>query len=236
MTKRLINNITKEKQIISQPLSYKIFMERLVIFLIFTIISTSSYSQNDESALKVLDKFSSETLSSPSVSFDFRLITEDIIEDVNDTITGSILLKDNSYVLSMPDNIVWFNGTTSWSYLPNEKEVTITQPDPNDMSFMNKPSLIFTAYKKDYKYRMIDESGSAYIIDLYPIDTKSDLIRLRLSIAKKNYQLNIFEYKQKDGFSAIILTDNYNLTKNVNTTSFVFDVSKYKDVDVIDMR
>ena len=103
--------------------------------------------QNDQEAVKILDKFS-QCSGSPSVSMKFDLVTTDQMENTNDTLTGSIILSKDKYKLDLPDNIIWFNGETSWSYLPAEKEVTITKADKKDNSFQNRPSSIFSMYKK----------------------------------------------------------------------------------------
>ena len=138
--------------------------------------------QNDPDAVRILDKFSSTALRAPSVSMKFNLVSNDQAENTNDTLSGSIIISNNKYKLDLPDNIIWFNGEISWSYLPAEKEVTITKPDKKDDSFQNRPSAIFTMYKKGYKCRLMEERSNSYIIDLYPEDIKSELIRVRLSI------------------------------------------------------
>ena len=114
----------------------------------------------------------------------FQLVSIDQIENSNDTLTGSVILSKDKYKLDLPDNIIWFNGETSWSYLPAEKEVTITKADKKDNSFQNRPSPIFSMYKNGYKCRLIEEKSDSYLIDLYPEDIKNDLIRVRLTIER----------------------------------------------------
>jgi outer membrane lipoprotein-sorting protein len=166
----------------------------------------------------------------------FRLITSDQMEDTNDTLNGSIILSRDRYKLDLPDNIIWFNGETSWSYLPAEKEVTITNVDKSDDSFQNRPSSIFSIYKSGYKSRLIEENAQSYTIDLYPEDIKSDLLRLRLSVGKPLMDLKSFEYKQRDGIVITLYVLEYNLKVKPEAGSFVFQPGKYKGVEVIDMR
>ena len=96
----------------------------------------------------------------------FKLITTNQTDNTNDTLEGSVILNKDKYKLELPDNIVWFDGVTSWSYLLAEKEVTITKPGKKDNNFQSRPSLIFSMYKKDYKCRLIEEKSDSYIIDL----------------------------------------------------------------------
>ena len=117
---------------------------RIILLVTFILWTSDSISQTDPAAVKILDKFSSAALSAPSVSMKFKLATDDLAENSSDTLNGSVIISKDKYKLELPDNIVWFNEDVSWSYLPAEKEVTITKPDKKDNSFQNKPSGIFT--------------------------------------------------------------------------------------------
>jgi outer membrane lipoprotein-sorting protein len=138
--------------------------------------------------------------------------------------------------LELPNNIIWFNGETSWSYLPVEKEVTITKADKKDNSFQNKPSAIFTMYKSGYKFRLIEEKNNSSIIDLYPEDIKSDILRVRLTIENQSMNLKILEYKRRDGITITLKINEFDLKSKPEQDAFVFKAEKYKGVDIIDMR
>ncbi len=200
------------------------------------LITLNTYGQNDQEAIKILDKFSANALGSPSVSMKFNLVKTDLSENTNDTLKGSIILSKDKYKLDLPDNIVWFDGETSWSYLPAEKEVTINKADKKDNSFQNRPSAIFSMYKKGYKCRLIEENSDLYIIDLYPEDIKSDLLRVRLSIVKPQLDLKNLEYKKRDGVVITLDINEFNLKYKPEEGTFSFQPGKYKGVEVIDMR
>jgi outer membrane lipoprotein carrier protein len=208
------------------------------VFILFTVIilTIKTSAQNDPEALKVLDKFSSAAQAAPSVSMKFRLITLNEMENTTDTVNGSIIMSGDKYKLVMPDNITWLNGEMSWNYLIAEKEVTITKPDRKEESFLNRPSSIFTIYKKGYKSRFVEERGNSYIIDLYPEDIKGDLVRLRLSIGKVTPDLIGAEYKRKDGIVVYLIVNEFNLKQKPDPSTFTFDPQKYKGVEIIDMR
>lgn len=212
-------------------------MKKLILFGFISILLTiNALGQNDPKAITVLDKFSSVASSAPSVSMKFLLITVDQIENTKDTLAGSVILSKDSYKLDLPDNIVWFNGETSWSYLPAEQEVTITKPSKKDNSFQSQPSLIFSMYKKGYKTRLIEEKQDSYMIDLYPVDIKNDIIRVRLLLEKPSLVLKSFEYKKRDGIIITLLVNDYNLKEVPDPGIFTFPQGKYKDADIVDMR
>ncbi|MEI6049975.1 MAG: outer membrane lipoprotein carrier protein LolA, partial [Bacteroidota bacterium] len=192
--------------------------------------------QNDQEVIKILDKFSANALGAPSVSMKFKIVTTNQIENKNDTLAGSIILSKNKYKLDLTDNLIWFNGETSWSYLPAEKEVTIARADKKDNSFQNRPSAIFSMYKNGYKSKLIEERSESYIIDLYPEDIKSDLMRVRLSIGKSQLDLKSLEYKKKDGIMITLYVSEYNLKLKTESDLFIFQPGKFKGVEIIDMR
>lgn len=203
------------------------------LLILFTLPSAG---QSDPQAVKVLDSFSAKASGAPAVSIKFNLVTVDQIEQTTDTLKGSVIISGNRYRLDLPENIIFFNGQSSWSYLPDVKEVTITSPGKDDDSFMSRPSAIFTAYKTGYKNRLIEETSNNYIVDLYPEDVKSELIRIRLTIGKSLLDLKTLEYKRRDGITATLHVQEYDLKKKPAADTFTFQKDKHKDVEVIDMR
>jgi len=211
-------------------------MKKFLIGFFLVIFFLPALAQNDAEAVKILDRFSALALSAPSVSMKFSLETVDQIEGTNNSITGSIILSRDKYRLDLTDNIIWFNGETSWSYLPAEKEVTIAKPDKKDNSFQSKPSSVFSVYKKGYKTRLLEENAGSYLIDLYPEDIDSDHIRIRIRIGKPSLDLKSIEYKYKNGLTVNLNVKEYDLKQNPDDSAFIFPSEKYKGIEINDMR
>jgi outer membrane lipoprotein carrier protein len=212
-------------------------MKIIALFFFTSLLATSFVQgQNDPQAIKILDSFSSNATKAPSVSMVFRMITTDLTENRRDTLEGSIILSKDKYRLNLGDNIVWYNGETIWNYLTVEKEVTITKPDKKDHSFQNRPSEIFSMYKSGYKSRLIEEKSDIYLIDLYPEDAKSDLVRVRLAIKKSDLSMQSLEYKRRDGLVITLQISEYDLKQKPAPDTFSFQPEKYKGVEINDMR
>jgi hypothetical protein len=211
-------------------------MKTVFSVLIISVFAASLTGQTDPQAIKILDKFSSTASSAPAVSMKFSLITINQMEKTNDTIAGSVVMSKDQYRLEFPDNITWFNGAASWNLLKAEKELTITKPDKKDDSFLNRPSSLFSIYKKGYKTRLIEETARSFVVDLYPEDIKSDIVRIRLSIGKPASDLIRAEYKKKDGITIFLVVKEYDLKTEPAQSDFTFNPSIYKGVEVIDMR
>ena len=211
-------------------------MKLLLLLIFLFVISNNLSGQSDPQAIKILDKLSATATASPSVSMKFSLITINEIEKSRDTVNGSILLSKDQYKLDLPDNITWFDGTASWVYLKAEREVTITKPDKKDDSFLSRPSAIFSLYKKGYKTRLVEEDANSQVVDLYPVDIKSELVRIRLSIGKSGTDLIGAEYKRKDGIVVFLVVKEYSLKIKPEPGTFTFNPQNFKGVEIIDMR
>jgi hypothetical protein len=212
-------------------------MKRIISAISFLLLQTIILSgQNDPAAIKILDRFSSKALGAPALLMKFNLINADLKENKRDTTEGSVLISRDKYRLDLENNIVWSDGVTSWSYLLAEKEVTINKIDKKDKSLQNRPTEVFTMYKKGYRNRLVEERPDTYIIDLYPEDINSDLQRVRLSIGKTLLNLKTAEYKRKDGVVVTLLLTEYNLNHKPDPDGYIFKPEKYKGVEIIDMR
>ncbi|HCC71868.1 MAG TPA: hypothetical protein DEQ09_12070 [Bacteroidales bacterium] len=202
--------------------------------LIFLFCSLSA--QKDPVATAILDKFSEKSLSAPSVSMKFNLRIHDKIEDSMQESEGQLVIKNNRYKLELPDNIIWFDGQSTWNLSPEVKEVTVSLPDPDENTFMTNPTSLFDIYKQDFKYRLLEKSEKASVIDLYPENpSNTEFSLIRLVIDEQNSLVSAL-YRRKDGIDLYIDVNKYSLKNDYPSEYFKFDPAKYPDVDIIDMR
>jgi len=211
-------------------------MRKQTVILLLSLITLTLSAQKDPEALKILSEFSRKATEAPSVTIDFKLITNDSKAGDVTTMSGSAIISGDKYKLVLDDYNIWTDGSNVWNYLPDANEVTITETDPDDDSFITRPSLLFTMYEEGYKIRLVEQTASEWVIDLYPEDIASDLIRIRLKIGKTLYDLIGAEYKTKDGVRMTLTVDKYDLTFKPAGDFFTFKPADYKDVDIIDMR
>jgi len=211
-------------------------MKKILFFYLACLISLTATAQQDPEALKILTSFSKKATAAPSVSISFSAVTNNIQEGSITSVDGSVVISGDRYKLLLPDNNIWADSKTIWSYLPDVNEVTITEPDINDKSFFSKPSLLFSLYKEGYKIRLLEQTSKDWIIDLYPEDITTNLVRIRLKIGKALYDLKSAEYKTKEGLIVMLNCNKYDLTFKPAGEFFSFSQAAYKDVEVIDMR
>ena len=204
--------------------------------ILLALLSVTVAAQKDPEAVRVLTEFSKKATSAPSVKIDFDITAYDAQEDEETEMSGTAVIKGDSYRLTLPDNIIWNDGKAVWNYTPEVKEVAVTAPDPSDESFIARPSLLFSMHEKGYKVRLLEQNASVWIIDLYPEDINVSLVRIRVAVGKSLYDLKSAEYRTKDGMTVTLTAKKYDLSFHPPAGYFTFNAEDYKGVEVIDMR
>ena len=204
--------------------------------ILLALLSVTVAAQKDPEAVRVLTEFSRKATSAPSVKIDFDITAYDAQEDEETEMSGTAVIKGDSYRLTLPDNLIWNDGKAVWNYTPEVKEVAVTAPDPSDESFIARPSLLFSMHEKGYKVRLLEQNASEWIIDLYPEDINISLVRIRVAVGKSLYDLRSAEYRTKDGMTVTLTAKRYDLSFRPPAGYFSFNGADYKGVEVIDMR
>jgi outer membrane lipoprotein carrier protein len=211
---------------------------KLFLFVIFIAFAVQGFAQYDKKALDVLNAMSAKYKSIPSFKANFTYTLSNSQEQLNENFEGDITIKGDKYRLKMGGQEVINNGKTVWTYLVDENEVNIDNYNPQDGDIT--PTSILNAYKKGYKYIFLEEkteNGVVYeVVDLVPEDKNAQFFKVRLQIAKKDKTLKNWTIFDKNGTKYTYSIKEFNPNVNVEDSYFTFDKSKYKGVEVIDLR
>lgn len=206
----------------------------LGIFLIF--ISIASHSQYDPKALEILDAMSKKykELTSFEANLSINLINE--VEKVNDEFKGKIVVKGDKFKLTLPEQEVINNGTTTWTYLPEAKEVNIDNFDATSDDI--NPAKIYEIYKKNFKYLYLNEEMDnnvmCEVIDLVPEKKDAQFFKIKMKIGKKDRSIQSWTMYDKSGNRF-----RYSITKfvpNVKVDDASFNWVSKAGVEEIDLR
>ncbi len=209
---------------------------RITQLILLLAMPLTLMSQKDPEAVMVLSEFSKRALAAPSVSIDYELVAYDAIEEDETTLDGRAVISGDSYRLTLPDNLIWADGRSVWNYMPDINEVTITEADTGDDSFISRPSLLFSMHEAGYKVRLLSQDNREWVIDLYPENIKVNMIRIRLTISKVSYDLKSAVYQTRDGITLTLTPKKYDLTFVPPPGYFIFKSADHKGIEVVDMR
>ena len=210
----------------------------LVIFILF--LSKYAVCQQDPDARKILDIVAEKTKSYKSIQADYELIIDDRKEDIQSDSKGQIIIKKNKYKLESAGSTVYYNGKTMWTYTQDNEEVVVTEPDTLDENFLSNPAKIFYFYNRDFKYRYIGEvmtdKTKMHEIHLFPVNLDQPYSRIKLYIDVNRDILSAISVVGKDGVDYNISLSNYITDKDFDDSIFIFDKSKFKKAEIIDLR
>ena len=214
---------------------------RKLICSIFFLIGTLSVlmAQNDPKAQVILDEMSKKYKEMPSFKAKFSYTLENPTSKINETAEGEIVVKGGKFYLKLPQQEIYNNGTTVWTYMKESNEVTVSayEPDEDDIN----PTKIFTLYKKGYKYILLAEQPTeggktVDVIDMEPTDHKGQFYKIRLIINKKDKSIKKWIMFEKNGSKYTYVIKSFVPDAGIDDNFFNFDKSKYKGVDVQDIR
>jgi len=212
----------------------------LLLWIILPSWSQESPVAQDPAAGQILDRVAAKTQSMKSIQADYELVVEDRKDKTKNTSSGNLLIKQNKYRINSEGSTVYFNGKTMWTYMSEPNEVTITEPGTQADDFMSNPAIFFNLYKRDFKYKYVREStingSKSHEIDLFPKNLNQPYSRIKVFIGVKSDLPEIISSIGKDGVDYTVYLKNLQLDQVINDTAFTFDPSKYKKVEVIDMR
>jgi outer membrane lipoprotein-sorting protein len=213
-------------------------MKKAVFALVGALFIKTAVAQYDPKALEVLEAMSKKYKS--ITAFEANLTSTLVNESANvkDEFKGKITVKGDKYRLELPEQQVYNNGTTVWTYLPEQKEVNIDNFDPKSDDL--NPSKIFEMYKKGFKYLLIGDKTEAGTlcseIDLVPEKKEAQYFKIKMMISKKDKSVISWTMFDRGGNRYKYIITKFAANIKVEEAFFNFDVKAHPGVEVSDLR
>lgn len=212
--------------------------------VLFTSIYVSA--QQDQKAKVILGKVSENTRSCSSITADFLFSMQNNELEVDENYEGSIIFKGNRNVVVIKDiktkeilTKIYSNCDTIWNYMSGGNQVTISNQE-DEGTLMTNPSSLFSFYEKDFESKYIAEATedgeTVCKIELYPNSEEHDVSRITVSINKSTMMIQSATLFEINGNLYRIKLNNLETDKDIPNSDFVFDASKYDDIEIIDLR
>lgn len=215
-------------------------MTKIFISLFISIFFVATVSQAqivDDKAKSILDKVAAKAESYKNMKFEFSYRMIDKAHDVDNELKGTIVTQGDKYHLLMMGRLVVSDAVTVWTYSADDEEIQINKADPsqNAFSFLK----LITSVNNDYNAKLIKSENNGgkefYIIDLVPTKTQS-YYKVRLKIDKAESWVNEATIFEKDNTEYVFNVIKFMSNMKLPATYFTFDVKKYPDADVVDLR
>ncbi|MDE5560352.1 MAG: hypothetical protein K2J00_00880, partial [Bacteroidaceae bacterium] len=117
----------------------------LVLIITVSVCSISSVAQNKLSPRAILDRTSARLQSNGGQSASFTTTVFDGTTP-RETISGTIDMLGQKYVMKTPSVCTWFNGKYQWSFISGNEEVTLVSPTDEELQ-TSSPMAFLGIYK-----------------------------------------------------------------------------------------
>ena len=211
----------------------------VVLDTLGVIAQPKGMGNSDADAKKILDNVSAKFKSFKTVSAKFNLKIENAAGKVQGSKTGSVSLKGIKYRVSVTGQEIFFDGSTISTYDKAGNEVQITQFDASANTIT--PQKLFTNfYDKDFLYKLNGEAKSAgkilQEIELTPIDKTKPFFKVLVYIDKGSQTITSTKVFEKNGNRYTYSVSSMKTNIAIPDDLFVFNQSKYPNVEVVDLR
>ena len=198
----------------------------MVLWALFAFHCSLFTSQTvAQTAKAVLDKTASVVSNKSGAKASFTIKGDQM------NASGTIAIKGRKFQAATPQDSIWFDGKTQWTYLKKNDEVNIATPSVEEQQAIN-PYNFINMYKNGYKYTMEKKNGH-FIVHLTASGKKS-ISEMYITINQKSYVPSQVRYKTGKGW---IIIDIRNFkAASLADGLFRFNAKDFPNAEVIDLR
>ena len=208
-------------------MSVKAIYFKLSIVIAVICVALGVYAV--EPAKSTVSKCSATLKSAPSLTATF------ILDSDNGQIPGSLTMSGRCFKLITDRLSIWYDGKTQWTYIPDNEEVNITEPTPDELMETN-PVEIINASMSKYSARVVSTDGNVRTIELKPLNAGGSIVSAELSIdTVRNLPTRIVAVFT-NGRRLIANIATVKIGKAIGRSAFVYDTKLHPSAETIDLR
>ena len=209
---------------------------RFVLLFVLAVFVVSGVNA-DEKSKKVLDRVGQIIKTYKSYKVSFSVTSDGDFDDLQ----GKFVVSGPRFYIDIYDSEVFCDGKIKYTYSRQNNEVLIENLDQADNSIISNPTRIFSLYDSGFAHRYLGTKvWKNYNVDVLELTPKSGMLgnaTIKLFVDQRSGLPVFVIYKMLSSQTEI----NIEITKfesnvPVDDSTFRFDKSRYKGVEVIDFR
>ncbi|MDD3876122.1 MAG: outer membrane lipoprotein carrier protein LolA [Bacteroidales bacterium] len=211
----------------------------LIISLVVIAASVTLAQEIDRKSKAILDDLSSKIKAYNTYSIEFSYKMENKVDNIEETYTGTILMKKEKYRIEFAEQIIICDGETVWTYLSDANEVQISNAEATGEGLSVSPHNIFSLYEEGHRSKYIREgtfnNTTVHVIELIPLESQV-YHKVRLNIEKEtNKLLSVVVFdREQTTFTYELIRQQPNLV--IPDNKFNFRTENYPGIEIIDLR
>ena len=205
---------------------------RRVLVLVLLILNCQFSIVNSQTPQELLDKIVEKAYASGYIDVDFTAYMD------GGNSQGHILVQGKQFVLETPGMKTWFDGKTQWTLAEENEEVSISEPTDEELQSLN-PYAWMSLYQQGYDLKFA-ETGVPNVRKVIMTTTipREEMQSIVLLIHQTELYPVRLSMAGRGGLDVVVIDiDSYNVNQRpLPNETFVFDKSKYPNIEVIDLR
>ncbi|MEE3035376.1 MAG: outer membrane lipoprotein carrier protein LolA [Bacteroidota bacterium] len=156
------------------------------VLIVFFLYINVCYSQTSVKGKNLLDQVSEKMGSYSSIQFEFSYVLNNRKEQINQESYGKITVSKDLYKLDFLDATQLYDGKSIYTIVPENEEITITNPEEELNEYTISPSYLLNFYKDGYDYqwdiKQYIREKNIQFIKLIPVDENTDIQFLLIGV------------------------------------------------------
>lgn len=207
-----------------------------LLFIIVSVCSLSSVAQNKLSPREILDCTSARMQGNGGQSACFTTTVFDGTTP-KETISGTIDMLGQKYVMKTPAVCTWFNGKYQWNLISGNEEVTLVSPTDEELQ-TSSPMAFLGIYKHGFNLsskKTALRGRNTWEVTLRNKQRKSEPSVIVVSIDRETYAPLCIRIRDNGNWTRISITD-FRAGVKFSDDHFDFPVQAYPGYEIIDMQ
>ncbi len=196
------------------------------ILITMTSLAMAQQKTADQVMKHVIDNLKKHN--NVEIGIDYKIINK--AQGINENRNGTVTIQGNAYKIVLPEQQVTSNGSSIWTYMPNNEEVLITEDD-GSMS----PMKLLETYKHHItKFASSDKGRGLRTIEIKNSENHAE--RITIIVDESKNEIKSFTIVDAENNSHVITIKEYSFDKKLSGDFFTLTEKEHPDAEFIDMR
>lgn len=202
------------------------------------LVFSGMFAQNDPKAAEIMNASRQKYNALKDITSSFKYTLENKnLKNGNTSRSGTLKIKGKKYRVSFGEQEVICDGATIWMVMKPEKEINISEFDPEESLSLDR---MYKIYEKETKSRYDKEevigAGTYHKMSLFSLNKNSDYSRVEVWVNKKSLLLERAIIYQRNGSLVRYELSNIKTDTGLADGDFLFNKASYPGFEVVDLR